>query len=60
MLEQDTQPQAHPQFEQMCARLGDWEPLPTVVAKPASPPPADDDERNAPIDELILAGLVSP
>jgi hypothetical protein len=49
-----------PQFEEMCARLDEHEPLPTVVAHPTREPDADDEERTAPLDELILAGLVSP
>jgi hypothetical protein len=50
----------HAQFREMCARLDEHEPLPTVVAHPNQEPDADDEERAAPLDELILAGLVSP
>ncbi len=50
----------HAQFDEMCARLGEHEPLPTVVAKPAQEPDLSEDERTAPLDELILAGLISP
>ncbi len=52
--------ESHAQFEEICARIGDFEPLPTVVAKPVEDPGVDQEERTAPLDELILAGLVSP
>jgi hypothetical protein len=39
----------------------EFEHLPTVKPVPApAAEQADDDERTAPLDELILAGLVSP
>jgi hypothetical protein len=49
------------EFDAMCSEVEDFELLPTVAPAPA-PPAADpgEDERTAPLDELILAGLVSP
>jgi hypothetical protein len=51
----------HEQFDRICSGVGEFEPLPTVVAY------ADDDEhepteeeQREPLDGLILAGLVSP
>jgi hypothetical protein len=56
-----THPDEHKQFEEICARIGEFEPLPAVAVGPQ----AQDDERTTeeqlePIDGLILAGLVSP
>ena len=49
----------HPGFDAICSEVEDFEPLPTVT--PQLAPLADKhDERTAPLDELILAGLVSP
>ena len=55
-------PGDHEQFDRICVDLDEHEPLPTVVAAPTSDPdPSEDEEqRTAPLDELILAGLVSP
>lgn len=60
-------PSEHPdrqRFEEICAELGDWEPLPTVVMEapdPSEPPPPDDGyEHDSPLDGQILAGLVCP
>jgi hypothetical protein len=53
----------HPGFDQICSEVEDFEPLPTVTPVPAPPAEAreqGDEERTAPLDELILAGLVSP
>ena len=51
----------HEQFDAICAGLSDWEPLPTVVASPLEgDDEQDEQEQAAPIDELILAGLVLP
>lgn len=48
-------------FDEICERIDDHEPLPTVVARPTeNPAELSDEERTAPLDELILAGLVSP
>jgi hypothetical protein len=51
----------HPGFEAMCSEVEDFETLPTVT--PHLAPPAEDlqeEERAAPLDAIILAGLVSP
>jgi hypothetical protein len=50
-------------FDAMCAQLEEWETLPSV--KSTSPEMADEvdanvDDQTAPLDGLILAGLVSP
>jgi hypothetical protein len=52
---------AHPAFDEICAEVQNFELMPTVTPHPA--PPAQgltEEERTAPLDELILAGLVSP
>jgi hypothetical protein len=51
----------HEQFDEICSALGDFEPLPTVVASPEElrlEPPSEEDQTS--LDGLILAGLVSP
>ncbi|HWF72754.1 MAG TPA: hypothetical protein VG186_05380 [Solirubrobacteraceae bacterium] len=51
---------AHPGFDKICSEVEDFEPLPTVTPHPAAPAPdLEEEERTAPLDELILAGLVS-
>ena len=56
-------PSDHHVFDELCAGMGDWEPM---LAAPFTPPmelELEDDGREgdaAPIDDLILAGLVSP
>ncbi len=51
----------HVQFDEICAQVGDFEPLPTVVTKPVEDSSIEtEDDRTAPLDGLILAGLVSP
>jgi hypothetical protein len=51
----------HIQFDEICAQVGDWEHLPTVTTKPEDDASSEtDDGQTAPIDGLILAGLVSP
>ena len=51
----------HPGFDAICSEVDDFEPLPTVTPVPAPPAPdLEEEERTAPLDELILAGLVSP
>jgi hypothetical protein len=48
-------------FEAICAEVEDFEPLPTVTPHPpAAVTNLAEEERTAPLDELILAGLVSP
>ncbi|HWF24349.1 MAG TPA: hypothetical protein VG275_02810 [Solirubrobacteraceae bacterium] len=51
----------HPGFDAICSEVEDFEPLPTVTPVPA-PPTQDlqEEERTAPLDAIILAGLVSP
>jgi hypothetical protein len=49
------------QFDAICAQLDDFDPLPTVTPRPAdNGHKLEDEERTAPLDELILAGLVVP
>jgi hypothetical protein len=50
------------QFDSICAQLDEFDPLPTVTPRPASSNghELEDEERTAPLDELILAGLVLP
>jgi hypothetical protein len=57
-------PSDHHVFDELCAGLGDWEPM---LAAPFAPPmdlefePEDHEEQDSgAIDELILAGLVTP
>jgi hypothetical protein len=51
----------HVQFDEICAQVGDWEHLPAVVTKPVDDTSSETQhDRAAPIDGLILAGLVSP
>ncbi len=52
--------EGHGQFDAICAQLGEWEPLPTVIAEPAETESPAEDEQAAPLDRLILAGLVWP
>jgi hypothetical protein len=56
-----TTPTDHAHFEAICAHVDDWEHLPAVLAAPTEleheDPPGD---HVAPLDGLILAGLVSP
>jgi hypothetical protein len=60
MPETQTPTGEHAQFDEICATVGDHETLPTVVARPAEDPELSDEERAGPLDELILAALVSP
>jgi hypothetical protein len=58
-----TPPTEHIVFDELCAEIEDFQPLPTVTS--ASPEFASEhrdelDEDPAPLDGLILAGLVSP
>jgi hypothetical protein len=57
-------PSDHHVFDELCAGLGDWEPM---LAAPFAPPmdlEFEEEDREGqdagPIDDLILAGLVSP
>jgi hypothetical protein len=47
----------HAQFDRICAQVEEWEPLPEfTTALPADAP----EEGDGPLDETIMAGLVSP
>ena len=49
------------QFDEICSEVQDFEPLPTVTPVPADlTAEAHEGDDTAPLDELILAGLVSP
>jgi hypothetical protein len=51
----------HAEFDALCARVEEWEPLPTVTTTPAEQTyETEDHEQIAPVNELILAGLVAP
>ena len=54
-------PDDHAGFDAICSEVQEFEHLPTVTTVPAAPT-ADlpEEERTAPLDELILAGLVAP
>ena len=60
-----TPPSEHRTFDELTMGVADWEPM---LAAPFTPPPdlepddeAEDREPSAgPIDDLILAGLISP
>jgi hypothetical protein len=56
----ETRTEIHEQFEAICAHVGDWEPLPTVVPVSHEQDEIDVEEQEAPINDLILAGLVAP
>jgi hypothetical protein len=52
----------HTAFDAICAEIEDFEPLPTITTEPPAPEPEHEPsrhERASPIDEQILAGLVS-
>jgi hypothetical protein len=57
-------PSDHVRFDELCARMGDWEPM---LAAPFTPPldldldlEGDQEEDAGPIDDLIFASLVTP
>jgi hypothetical protein len=51
----------HERFEAICSELSEFEPLPTVTPQPPEHyEELDDEQRHQPLDELILAGLVTP
>lgn len=55
-------PSEHDRFDELTQRLGEWEPLTAISA---TPPDADlvregEVEHSGPMNDLILAGLVSP
>ncbi len=48
-------------FDEICSEVEDFELMPTVTPHPAPAAAGlEHEERTAPLDELILAGLVSP
>ncbi len=49
----------HLEFDRMCSTLEEFEHLPEVSVEGLTPEPAPDEEESR-IDQLILAGLVSP
>jgi hypothetical protein len=51
----------HAEFDQICARVDDWEPLPDPRTAPAQEGVESlESEEVNPLDKLILAGLVAP
>ena len=60
MSNAETRTEIHEQFEAICAHVGDWEPLPTVVAVSYEQDEIDVEQQEAPMNDLILAGLVAP
>jgi hypothetical protein len=51
----------HVEFDALCADVEEFEHLPAIKAAPPELDQRDgEDEQTAPLDELILAGLVSP
>jgi len=64
MTNDEMRAEVHEQFDAICARVGDWEPLPAVTAVSLEHPEFEEDghdeERTAPLNEMILAGLLAP
>jgi hypothetical protein len=61
MTDPSKPPTDQSQFDEICAEVQDFEPLPTVTPVPADlTAEAREGDDTAPLDELILAGLVSP
>jgi hypothetical protein len=57
----ETPSSEHNEFDALCAHVEEFEHLPAVKAVPPElVQNGADDEQAAPLDELILAGLVSP
>lgn len=50
----------HTTFDAICAPVEDFEPLPTVTAELEEEHDPSAEDREAPLDGLILAGLVAP
>jgi hypothetical protein len=50
----------HADFDRICSEVEDFEILPTVPPNPVAPAPEHEDEPTAPLNDLILGGLVSP
>jgi len=61
MAQMQTPSTVHAEFDHMCELLEDFEPLPTYATAPHEPAPEPEPEREKDsLDQLILAGLVSP
>ena len=60
MYNAETRTEIHEQFEAICAHVGDWEPLPTVVPVSYEQDETNVEQQEAPMNDLILAGLVAP
>ena len=61
MRTMQTPSQDHAQFDAICADVGEWDTLPAVVSAPTEYEyVTEQEERVAPLDGLILAGLVTP
>jgi hypothetical protein len=54
-----TPPQEHEKFDQLCSQLEEFDHLPAVVS-PALERESAEEDGDAEMDQLILAGLVSP
>jgi hypothetical protein len=53
-------PQAHEQFDSLCAGVEDYEPLPTITPRPALAPLLSEAAQSDSLNDEILAGLISP
>jgi hypothetical protein len=49
---------SHDEFDELCAEVGEFEPLPTVSSGALSETP--DDEEDSSLNDQILVGLVHP
>jgi hypothetical protein len=50
----------HLEFDRMCSTLEEFEHLPAISASTLEPEHVTEDEEPLEVDQLILAGLVSP
>jgi hypothetical protein len=50
----------HVEFDQICAQVDEWEPLPAQSIGALEQEPEREGEQETPFDGQILAGLVSP
>jgi hypothetical protein len=50
----------HVEFDQLCAQVEEWEPLPAFSMAPLMLETEPKEEERTEFDERILAGLVSP
>jgi hypothetical protein len=61
MSSTDIPSSGHAEFDALCEHVEEFEHLPAVkAAQPELEESGEGDEQIAPLDELILAGLVSP